>query len=418
MAVPQTEQTRMHFRVLDSWRGIAALLVAIFHLNVYSAIYPLDFIRNAYLFVDFFFVLSGFVITHSYAGRLGTLEDLGSFAVRRLGRLWPLHVVVLLAFVAVESAKAVLAARGASFYIPPFTGANSLHTLPMNLAFAQSFGLERQLTWNPPSWSICAEFWTYLIFAGALFVATTFLSRIRFAAAGLIATMLIGSAATLIMFGQHGIDATYDLGLVRCLYGFLVGHVTYRLWQAVSRARFNARFLEAAALIAVVVYVSVVGRTGYSFFAPLVFAVVVLVFAFESGPVSRLMSNRANDWLGRISYSLYMWQAFIIFNFVDRPVSIIEKMTGRVLTTTEGVSSALGNEASKLIVLGGHFLPILVTLLFVGFLVAVASVSYYLIEKPGQQLFARLAGRQRRSGSLSQDGGRSRSPVQSAGVAS
>jgi len=418
MAAPRIEHTRKHFRVLDSWRGIAALLVAMFHLNVYSAIYPLDFIRNAYLFVDFFFVLSGFVITHSYAGRLGTLEDLGSFAVKRLGRLWPLHVVVLLAFVAVESAKAVLAARGASFYIPPFTGANSLHTLPMNLAFAQSFGLEQQLTWNPPSWSICAEFWTYLIFAGALFVATTWLGRIRFAAAGLIAAILIGSAATLIMLGQHGIDATYDLGLVRCLYGFLVGHVTYRLWQAASRARFNTGFLEAAALIAVVVYVSVVGRTGYSFFAPLVFAVVVLVFAFESGPVSRLMSNRGNDWLGRISYSLYMWQAFIIFNFVDRPVSIIEKMTGRVLTTTEGVGSALGNEASKLIVLGGHFLPILVTLLFVGFLVAVASVSYYLIEKPGQQLFARLARRQRRSGSLSQDGGRSRSPVQSAGVAS
>jgi peptidoglycan/LPS O-acetylase OafA/YrhL len=417
MAAPQTEQTRMHFRVLDSWRGIAALLAAIFHLNVYSAIYPLDFIRNAYLFVDFFFVLSGFVITHSYAGRLGTLEDLGSFAVKRLGRLWPLHVVVLLAFVAVESAKAVLAARGASFYIPPFTGANSLHTLPMNLAFAQSFGLEQQLTWNPPSWSICAEFWTYLIFAGALFVGTTWLGRIRFAAAGLIAAILIGSASTLIIFTQHGIDATYDLGLVRCLYGFLVGHVTYRLWQAASRARFNAGFLEAAALIAVVVYVSVVGRTGYSFFAPLVFAVVVLVFAFESGPVSRLMSNRGNDWLGRISYSLYMWQAFIIFNFVDRPVSIIEKMTGRVLTTTEGVSSALGNEAGKLIVLGGHFLPILVTLLFLGLLVAVASVSYYLIEKPGQQLFARLAGRQRRSGSPSQDGSRSRSPVQSAGVA-
>jgi len=107
MAAPRIEHTRKHFRVLDSWRGIAALLVAIFHLNVYSAIYPLDFIRNAYLFVDFFFVLSGFVITHSYAGRLGTLEDLGSFAVKRLGRLWPLHVVVLLAFVAVESAKAV-----------------------------------------------------------------------------------------------------------------------------------------------------------------------------------------------------------------------------------------------------------------------------------------------------------------------
>jgi peptidoglycan/LPS O-acetylase OafA/YrhL len=418
MATAGIEPTRTHFGVLDGWRGIAALLVALFHLNVLSPIYSLDFVRNAYLFVDFFFVLSGFVITHSYADRLGTLEDLGTFAIRRLGRLWPLHVVVLLAFVIVESAKAVLAARGASFYMPPFSGPNSLHALLINLFFAQSFGLEQQLTWNPPSWSICAEFWTYLIFAAALFIATTWLGRIRFAKAGLMAALLIGSAAILIAFSQHGIDATYDLGLVRCLFGFLVGHLTYRLWQAVPRARFNAGLLEVGALIAVILFVSVVGRTGYSFFAPLVFAVVVFVFAFEAGSVSRLMSNRGNAWLGRISYSIYMWQAFIIFNFVDRPVSIIEKMTGWILTTTEGVSSALGGEAGKLIVLGGHLVPILVTLLFVGVLVAVASVSYYLIEKPGQQLFARLAGWwRRRSGGLAQDGARSRQPAPSAGAA-
>jgi len=89
--------------------------------------------------------------------------------------------------------------------------------------------------------------------------------------------------------------------------------------------------------------------------------------------VSRLMSNRANEWLGRISYSIYMWQAFIIFNFVDRPVSIAEKITHKVLTTTEGVSSALGSEAGKLIVLGGDVVPTLVTLLYLGLLVAVAA---------------------------------------------
>jgi peptidoglycan/LPS O-acetylase OafA/YrhL len=381
----------MHFRVLDSWRGIAALLVAIFHLNVYSAIYSLDFIRNGYLFVDFFFVLSGFVITHSYANRLGTLEGLSAFAIRRFGRLWPLHAVVLLAFVIVESAKAVSAARGAAFYNPPFTGANSFHAIPLNLAFAQSFGIEQQLTWNPPSWSICAEFWTYLIFAAALFIATTWLSRIRFATTSLIAAMLIGSASILILFAQHGIDATYDLGLVRCLYGFMVGYLTYRLWQAASHVKFSSGLLEAGTLIAITVYVSVVGRTGYSFLAPLVFAFAVFVFAFEAGPISRLMSNKANAWLGRISYSIYMWQAFIIFNFVDRPVSIIEKMSGQVLTATEGAGSALGSEAAKLIVLGGQVLPILVTMLFLGLLIAVASVSYWLIEKPGQELFARLA---------------------------
>jgi peptidoglycan/LPS O-acetylase OafA/YrhL len=378
----------MHFRVLDSWRGIAALLVALFHLNVYSALYSLDFVRNAWLLVDFFFVLSGFVITHSYGDRLGSLKDLSAFAFKRFCRLWPLHAVVLLAFVIVESAKAVLAARGASFYNPPFTGPNSPDTVLMNLAFGQSFGLSPQLTWNPPSWSICAEFWTYLIFAAALLTASTWFRRIRFAVGGLVAMLLVGSVAILVAFSRDGMDATHDLGLARCLYGFLVGHLTYRLWQAAARARFAAGALEVASLIAAVFYVSMVGHSAYSFLAPLVFAVVVFLFAFEAGPVSRLMSNRVNEWLGRISYSIYMWQAFIIFNLVDRPVSIVEKITHRVLTTTDGVSSALGSEAGKLIVLGGQLVPILVTLLYLGLLVAVASVSYRLFEKPDPELFA------------------------------
>jgi len=382
--------TKAHFRVLDGWRGLAALLVALFHLNLYSAIYSLDFVRNGYLFVDFFFVLSGFVITYSYADRLKTLDDWGAFTIRRFGRLWPLHVVVLLAFVAAESAKAVLASRGASFYLPPFTGANSLDALPINLVFGQSFGLIQHLTWNPPSWSICAEFWTYLVFATILVVSSTWFSRFRFASLALVALFLAVSVSILILFSRHGMDASYDLGFVRCLYGFLVGHLTYRLFQVTPKAMLDSRFPELAMLIAIVEYVSAAGRGGYSFFAPLVFAAVVFVFAFEAGPVSRLMSNRGNDWLGKISYSIYMWQAFIIFNFVDRPVSIAEKITGRVLTTTEGVSSALGGEAGKLIVLGGQVLPIVVTVLFLAVLVAVASVSYYLIERPGQKLFARL----------------------------
>jgi hypothetical protein len=127
------------------------------------------------------------------------------------------------------------------------------------------------------------------------------------------------------------------------------------------------------------------------------------------------MLNRGNAWLGRISYSIYMWQAFIIFNFVDRPVSMLEKITGHSFTTTESASSALGGEAGKLIVLGGHVLPVIATLLFLGFLVVVASISYYLIEKPGQELFARLA-RWLRSRSIQGDD-RSLIPARSAGIA-
>jgi peptidoglycan/LPS O-acetylase OafA/YrhL len=388
---PATE-AKAHFRVLDSWRGIAALLVALFHLNVFGAIYSLDFIRNGFLFVDFFFVLSGFVITHSYADRLVSFTGVGTFAIRRLGRLWPLHAVVLLAFVVAEVAKAVSAARGASFDKPPFTDGASPGSILTNLVFGQSFGIEKQLTWNPPSWSICAEFWTYLTFAAAVLVASIWLRRIRFGSEIFITAILIGSASILMLFSQHGIDVTFDLGLARCIYGFLVGHLTYRLWQVVSQVKFRAELLEVATLTAAVLYVSIAGHTGYSFLAPLVFAVVVFVFAFEAGLVSSLLLNRTNAWLGRISYSIYMWQAFIIFNFVDRPVSMIEKMTGRILTTTIEVGATFGSETRKLILLEGHLLPIVVTVLFVGLLVAVASVSYYLIEMPGQKLVARLAG--------------------------
>ena len=291
----------MHFRVLDSWRGIAALLVAIFHLNVLSAVYSLDFFRNAFLFVDFFFVLSGFVITHSYGDRLGTPEGVGTFAVRRFNRLWPLHAIVLLAFVLVEVAKVLMATRGASFSTSPFTGANSPSAVLLNLVFGQSIGLVNQLTWNPPSWSIAAEFWTYLIFAATLHVAATRLRRFAFAAEGLLAMLLIASVAILISYSQHAQDATYDLGLFRCLYGFLIGHFVYRLWQVCPRDVFDTAFIEIAVLIIAIFYVSMAGRTGYSFLAPLVFAVVVLVFAFEAGPVSRMMSNRGNQWLGRTS---------------------------------------------------------------------------------------------------------------------
>ena len=92
------------FRALDGWRGICALLVAAHHVEVHGWLYWQPLIRNAWLFVDFFFVLSGFVIAHAYGERLGKTHEIGVFVARRLGRLWPLHVAVLLALIALELA--------------------------------------------------------------------------------------------------------------------------------------------------------------------------------------------------------------------------------------------------------------------------------------------------------------------------
>src|SRR5690606_39856368 len=87
------------------------------------------FIQHSYLFVDYFFVLSGFVIAHAYAGRLATARDGRRFMVRRLGRVWPLHVLVLAAFIGLELARAL-------FHfdcVTPFTGDRSVEAIFTNL---------------------------------------------------------------------------------------------------------------------------------------------------------------------------------------------------------------------------------------------------------------------------------------------
>ena len=63
------------FVALDSWRGICALLVALFHVPIIGVMRQVTLVSNGYLFVDFFFVLSGFVIATVYERRLGDADS-------------------------------------------------------------------------------------------------------------------------------------------------------------------------------------------------------------------------------------------------------------------------------------------------------------------------------------------------------
>ena len=69
--------TPHRFEALDSWRGICALMVALLHFEAFSHLKDLPFFNDAYLFVDFFFVLSGFVIAANYRQRLANGFGIG-----------------------------------------------------------------------------------------------------------------------------------------------------------------------------------------------------------------------------------------------------------------------------------------------------------------------------------------------------
>ena len=382
----------MRFVALDSWRGIAALMVAAYHFEATWHFHGAPMLANSYLFVDFFFVLSGFVIAHAYGAKVNSKSDLAAFAVRRFGRLWPLAAAVLSAFVAVEVAKLVLVkVFGISTGAVPFDpeGYTPLRTLASHLLLTTSLGIDQKLTWNGPDWSISAEFWTYLVFGSvALFGGRWRLAG--FAAVGLIA------AALLVTQSSHGMDATYELGFVRCLYGFMIGQLVYALRHLtvplISRGErdrvLTATVLEIAAVGVVILYLSFATRGPVSYLAPFVFAIAVFIFSYEQGAVSRILTARPLRALGDWSYSIYMIHAFVWF-VLGMMISVWQRRNG--LDLWQIVSTDGGSTRT---IVSPHIFAL--DLLFAAYLttvLALASVTKRWIEDPGRRYFGKIASR-------------------------
>jgi len=313
----------VRFAALDGWRGIAALLVAVFHFNGMHHAFNCPVLRNSYLFVDFFFVLSGFVIAHATAGRLNTLADADDFAARRLWRVWPLHLVMLGAFAGLEVVKALLVAVAhVQANMPAFDseGSAPLSHLFAQVTLTQAFGALPRLTWNHPSWSIAAEYWTYIIFACTVVLGGRW-NRL------LLGGLAVVSAVLLLSLARDGMNAVTDLGVPRCIFGFVVGVLVQdarREWDrrgAGSRAFGHS---EIAVVVGVLWFVAVAARGPMSFAAPLVFAPAVFVFSFEQGVVSKVLKGNAVQGLGRISYSIYMVHVFVV-TVINLAISVLQR---------------------------------------------------------------------------------------------
>ncbi|WP_376959506.1 acyltransferase [Azospirillum sp. A26] len=384
----------MRFPVLDGWRGLCALFVALFHFNALGYFYLAPFVRGSYLFVDFFFVLSGFVITHAYIHRLNSTADGRNFLVRRLGRVWPLHATTLIAFIPLEIVKA-LAVSGET---AAFTGRFAPSSILSNLFLVHSLGIEDGLTWNIPSWSISAEFLAYVSFAALCLLAR----RTWLVTASAVALSAAGAFVVMGWSDQY-IDTSFDFGYFRCLYGFFTGHVTYRLFQAARTAGLSrlsmrrptagspiAGLSEGLSLAAVIVFVASARGNALSYASPLLFGLVVWVFAFEGGTISRLLAMRPFQWLGARSYSVYMVHALVIALYEKAAVAM-QRLSGQPMF----VGPAAGGE-DRLIFFGATWMMDLLALAYLGTVVAIASLTYRFVEIPGQSSFNALLLKRRK----------------------
>ena len=367
------------FEALDGWRGVCACLVVLFHFHGYSPVYHSPFIRHSYLFVDFFFVLSGFVIAWNYATRLATWPQVRHFLVLRVGRVWPLHAVMLALFVAYEFAKHVLGTHQAA---PLFSGETSPLAIFTNFFLVQSLNLHDSLTWNGPAWSISTEVWTYVVFA--LLSVGFGLRHWMLALAAIVPPL-----ALLLLSRTGSMDVTYDFGILRCIFGFALGtlcyHVQKRRAAHAGPTGWLPTLAEVATVAAVIAFVSLSGDNNWSLLAPFVFAAAVLVFASEDGLLSRLFRTPFFAWLGKLSYSIYLTHFFVVMLMpvVIKRVTHIDLWTPMRVAGGDFIMAYGRNNVQGTLLYG---LALMLTL-------ALSALTYRWVETPGRDWSRRFAGK-------------------------
>ena len=362
----------VRFRALDAWRGISALLVAMEHLNVRNALHRNALVEHGFRFVDFFFVLSGFVISHAYREPLSHGGgEVRRFLVRRVGRLWPLHLVILTAFVLFALAVLVLSHLGMSLGHATLTERNTVPAFIAQLFLVQGLGGMHHLAWNGPAWSVSTELFAYALFALVCVLAAR---RVEWCAG----VLAIAGALIVVLFAPHGMGSTYDYGFLRCVYGFMTGVLVRSLYG--WRKPMVGTFGEVAVVAAVGAAVIFLPLDGSALLVTPVFALAVYVFAAESGTLSRLLLGRGPQALGAWSYSIYMVHVLVALGI----------LTGTMLAARRGMHTFMRID-DVVTVIGPTWFTTVVIVAYLAIVVGIASVTYRFVELPGQRLFGRWA---------------------------
>jgi peptidoglycan/LPS O-acetylase OafA/YrhL len=288
MTVPDHQR----YHALDAMRGIAALAVVVFHIgnDLNLRVFP-----HAYLAVDFFFMLSGFVLTRAYEGRLRTSLCASRFVEMRLIRLYPLFALGVLLGTARIVSKVVDAAPH------PMNAAGAVLAFTMNaLMLPAPTSPTLLFPFNVPAWSLFLEIMINIGFAIFLYRTASRLLAVFCLAAGVLLALAISHQ------GNNDLGvlwSTAGFGLLRVCFGFSLGILLARLPG-------SGRKLSATALLPVAAFALVLAfpwPPGFGVICDLlaVFAVLPAILWLGARIELPRRLQPAGAVLGDISYPLY-----------------------------------------------------------------------------------------------------------------
>ncbi|WP_375444627.1 acyltransferase family protein [uncultured Fibrella sp.] len=374
---------------LTPLRGIAALLTVIFHVDLMLGngggmllrFNDTRLISRMYLMVDFFFILSGFVMCHVYGQWFSDrvqMVDFKRFTIARFARVYPLHLAMLCAVLLIFSVSGWMGIP----QNPIIQTENSLFSFVTNLLLLQSMNLHHWFSWDHAAWSISTEWWMYMLFP---FLVRPFMKLRSVGRVAVVIGCFLGYAgitvyilpfvtypASLPFFKydptDNSINVAYQYGFLRCLFGFVLGMMMYlgyrenwgKAWLANGYTLIGLTLGLGSCMHLAIPDVFTVS------FLPL----LLLSAAYGSQRTNALFGAKPLQRLGDWSFSIYL---------VHQPLLFV---IGSIMAYQTLGQPAVPGPPTKPDMLTGW----LMCLAFIGLTLLVASLTYRFVEVPARQL--------------------------------
>jgi len=360
-----------HIPSLTPLRGIAALFIVLHSYTAYllpgigaSIEQYSQFLKNSYLWVDFFFILSGFVLTHVYQDSFRqsiSSKKYRKFILARFARIYPLHIFMLGAFVLFEIASIglfivqnnleVLLSGGSTY--EPFGDNHSIPSLLTNIFLLQA--IHEITTWNEPAWSISAEWIAYIVFPA---VACFVLGRTN-KVCGLIYVATLVALYILIELTRGHLDFAGYPSFIRCILECVLGITLYHFHRSSS----GHHFFSSSQLFFVTftVLLSVMHLGLHDILTIPLLSLLIIIAAKNRGLVEAALNSKPMIFLGDISYSIYMTHWFIQY--------VTLKTWGKLFHSEFGENMSYNESLAVLA-------------LYIMLVVVVSWATYNIIEKP------------------------------------
>ncbi len=299
---------------LTGLRGIAAWWVVIYHfsepLERVLPAWMYEVVKQGYLAVDLFFILSGYVLYLAYADSLREMKwrPVWRFWVNRLIRIYPLYIFMVGFYLLNPLALWLFSKSGGEL------GRYEWDYFFASIFLMQNWGGFNDLQWNIPAWSISAEFAAYLICPLLITMAVPRFTKNQVALLVAIMCGAVGVAFVFAVCGKTSIgESIPTLGVVRCVLEFWMGLCLGALCRTGFPENSHSKILNSLGVVLVVcvIVLLVLLKLPNYFFVPCAFAFLIYILSQEDYVFSRFLSSSVVHYAGVISYSTYLVHYFI-----------------------------------------------------------------------------------------------------------